>query len=159
MRELAELMTTRSGRDHLVHRSSLKHRLALLPAVQRIAVIDDAVFDADVLASVLRLVFGPDIRVRHIRFARDIRKALLDEMPQLIFLDDRLEAGVRVEKSIDTIRRAGCVTPPIVVSGLLTRSRTIELARLGVADVIHKDDIDVARVAEAVLKVLDPSRI
>jgi DNA-binding NtrC family response regulator len=148
-------MGLRSGRDHLEHRSAVKRRLAGMQPITRIAVIDDEVFDADVLASVLRLVFDPGIVVRHIRYARDIRKAIIDDRPQLVFLDDRMEAGTRAEKSIELIRRAGCTVRPIIISGMLTRARHIELMRLGVGDVIHKDDIDVARVTVAILKVLD----
>ena len=38
---------------------------------------------------------------------------------------------------------------------MLTRARYIELMKLGVADVVHKDDVNTARLSEAVLKVLE----
>jgi DNA-binding NtrC family response regulator len=145
----------RSGRDHLEHRSRLKVRLSELAPISNLLIIDDTSFDADVLASILRLVFDPGVRIRHVRFAREIRKALADEMPQLIFLDDRLGHGTSAEVSLNVIRTAGYGAAVIVMSGLLTRARRIELMKLGVGDVVHKDDINVARVAEAVLKVLD----
>jgi DNA-binding NarL/FixJ family response regulator len=145
----------RAGRDHLEHRSRLKMRLAEMPPISNIMIIDDTTFDAEVLGSVLRLVFDPNVVVRHVRNVRDIRKAVMDEVPTLLFLDDRLGHGTSAEVSLNLIRTAGCQTRAIVMSGLLTRARHIELLRLGVADVIHKDDINVARVSEAILKVLD----
>ena len=151
----ANSITSSSGRDHLEHRSRLKMRIAEMAPISNILIVDDTTFDAEVLGSVLRLVFDPAVRVRHVKFARDIRKALLEEMPQLLFLDDRLGHGTSAEVSLNVIRTAGCNTRVIVMSGLLTRARHIELMRLGVADVIHKDDMNVARVTEAALKVLD----
>ena len=148
------MIGNRTGRDHLEQRSRLKKRLAELPPIANILIIDDTVFDADVLSSTLRLVFDQDMRMRHIRFSRDIRKAVMDEVPGLIFLDDRLGHGTSAEVSLNVIRTAGCQTPPIVMSGMLTRARRIELLKLGVADVVHKDDINVARLSEAALKVL-----
>ena len=150
-----EMITNRSGRDHLELRSRLKIRLAEATTVHSILIIDDTVFDADVLSSTLRLVFGQAIRIRHIRHLRDIRKAILDEMPQLLFLDDRLGHGTSAEVSLNQIRVAECTCRAIVVSGLLTRARHTELMKLGVADVVHKDDINAARLSEAILKVLD----
>ncbi len=151
----ADFSSASCGRDHLEHRSRLKMRLSEMAPITGILIVDDTTFDAEVLGSVLRLVFDPDVRVRHIKFARDIRKAVIDEMPQLLFLDDRLGHGTSAEVSLNVIRTAGCKLPVIVMSGLLTRARQIELRRLGVADVIHKDDMNVARVTEAILKVLE----
>jgi DNA-binding NtrC family response regulator len=151
----ADFSSASSGRDHLEHRSRLKMRLSERAPITNILIVDDTSFDADVLGSVLRLVFDPEVGIRHVKFARDIRKAVLDEMPQLLFLDDRLGHGTSAEVSLNVIRTAGCQLPIIVMSGLLTRARQIELRRLGVADVIHKDDMNVARVTEAVLKMLD----
>ena len=111
-------------------------------------------FDADVLASTLRLLFGHQIRIRHVRYGRDIRKAIIDQMPDLLFLDDRLGHGFSAEVNLGMIRASGYHRLPIVMSGLLTRKRTIELLRLAVADVVHKDDIEAARLSEAILKVL-----
>ena len=95
------------------------------------------------------------MRIRHVRHLRDIRKAVLDKMPDLLFLDDRLGHGTSAEVSLNQIRTAGCTCRAIVLSGLRTRARHIELMRLGGADVVHKDDIDGVRISEATLRVLD----
>ena len=41
----------------------------------------------------------------------------------------------------------------MVVSGQATRSRKAELIALGATDVIHKDDVDSVRLAEALARV------
>ncbi len=151
----ANFSSASAGRDHLEQRSRLKIRIGEIAPISNVLIVDDTTFDAEVLGSLLRLVFDPGIKVRHVKFARDIRKAVLEEMPVLLFLDDRLGHGTSAEVSLNVIRTAGCDTRVIVMSGLLTRARRIELMRLGVADVIHKDDLNVVRVTEAILKVLD----
>ena len=42
-----------------------------------------------------------------------------------------------------------------MLSGLLTRARQITLMKLGVTDIVHKDEINTARLCEVVLKALD----
>lgn len=107
------------------------------------------------MASSLRLILGHGIKVDHARQLNDMRKVLIGKTPDLLFLDDRLGAGVIVENTLAKIRAIGYRRGVVVISGFLTRARLIELLRLGVADVVHKDDIDSARLAEAMLKVLE----
>lgn len=145
----------RTGRDHLEHRSRLKLRIATFPPVTRILIVDDTVFDAEVLASSLRLVFGQQVKTTHVRNVRAISKEIIEGRPDLVFLDDRLQHGTSAEVSLAVIRKAGYERPVIVLSGLLTRMRRNELMKLGVADVVHKDDINAVRLSEAILTVLE----
>lgn len=155
MHILREMTHKRSGSDHLVHASRLKIRLSALLPIANILIIDDTVLDAEVLSSTLRLIVGHDVRLRHVRYQRDIRAALNEEPPTVIFLDDRLGHGTSAEVSLNQIRSTGCKVPVIVLSGMLTRARQIELMKLGVADIVHKDDINGARISEAILKALE----
>ena len=136
-------------------RSRLKLRLLGLAPVVSILIVEDVARDADVLSSSLRLLFGPDLAIVHVRMIRAISKAIAEARPDIIFLDDRLSDGGSAETSLELVRAAGYRRPVVVLSGLLTRSRLIELSRLGVADVVHKDDANAVRLAEAVLKVLE----
>ena len=145
----------RTGRNHLEHRSRLKLRITKLPPVTSILIVDDVVFDADVLASSLRLVFGQGVKITHVRSLRAIRKAIVEARPDLLFLDDRLGHGTSAEVSLKIIRSVEQHVPVIVMSGLLTRSRQTELMKLGVVDVVHKDDSNAVRLSEAILKALD----
>lgn len=145
----------RTGRNHLEERSRLRMRVKALKPVRSILIIDDAAFDGDVLASSLRLVFGQGVEIVQVRNVQTIRKVVVEVKPDLLFLDDRLSHSVSAETSLDAIRRAGYTRPIIITSGLLTRARQIELGKLGVADIVHKDDCNTARLSEAVLKALD----
>ena len=155
----ASVRGSRTGRDHLEQRSRLKLLLDQLPPIASILIVDDKVFDADVMATSLRQVFAYDVRITHALTLRAIKKWRADETPDLIFLDDRLADNVSAETSLKLIAASGYKIPIIIMSGLLTRVRHIELAKLGVADVIHKDDRNSVRLAEAILKVLSPPAV
>jgi DNA-binding NtrC family response regulator len=158
MQRPVELISKYAGRDHLEERSRLNMRLGDLPPVSKVLIVDDTVFDADVLSSTLRLVFGHDIQITHVKHLRDVRKAVVDLMPDLLFLDDRLGHGTSAEVSLKIIQATDWQRKVIVMSGLLTRARNIELMKLGAGDVVHKDDINASRIAEAALKVLGAPR-
>lgn len=145
----------RTGRDHLAHRSRLQMRISKLENLSSILIVDDTVKDAEVLASSLRLVVGHDVQITHVQHLRAISRALAEGTPDVVFLDDRLGPATTAESSLSLMRAAGYVRPVIIMSGLLTRNRHIELVRLGVADVVHKDDRNTARLSEAILRVFD----
>lgn len=147
-----------SGRDHLEQRSRLKLQLQDLAPIASVLIIDDATFDGDVLASALRQVLGSSVVISQVRTMRGIAKAVADVRPDVIFLDDRLDERGAAEVSLKLIRAAGHCRPVIIVSGLLTRARQIELGKLGAGDVVHKDDRNAVRLTEAILKVMSPTQ-
>jgi len=53
-------------------------------------------------------------------------------------------------QTIPLMRGAGYTGPIIVISGQVTHSRRSGLLANGASDVIHKDDVDSVRVAEAI---------
>lgn len=145
----------RTGRDHLEERSRLRLRISALKPVQSVLIIDDVAFDSEVLASSLRIVFGHGAKITQVRNLQSIRKVIGEAKPDLIFLDDRLGHAVSAETSLEAIRQSGYARPIIIMSGLLTRARQIELGRLGAADIVHKDDCNTTRLSESVLKALE----
>ena len=82
--------------------------------------------------------------------SRDALDSLAEKPPSLTFLDDILKPSADAFLSIPELRRAGYDGPIIVVSGAVTQSRRTRLMAGGATDVIHKDDVDSVRVAEAV---------
>ncbi len=80
----------------------------------------------------------------------DAIDSIADRQPSLTFLDDILKPSADAFMSIPELRRAGYVGPIIVVSGAVTQSRRTRLIAGGASDVIHKDDLDSVRLAEAV---------
>ena len=78
--------------------------------------------------------------------------------PCLVFLDDILKPSATPSQAIPLLRNAGYAGPIIVVSGQVTHSRRSSLLADGASDVIHKDDVDSVRVAEAIARVQAPPR-
>jgi CheY-like chemotaxis protein len=153
--QILDLSGDRTGRDHLANRSRLQMRISKLAKISSILIVDDSVKDAEVLASSLRLVVGHDVQMTHVQHLRAIGRALAEGTPDVVFLDDRLGHATTAEVSLSLMRASGYTRPVIIMSGLLTRTRQIELVRLGVADVVHKDDRDTARLSEAILRVFE----
>ncbi len=66
-----------------------------------------------------------------------------------------LKPSDNAAQTLPFLRRAGYTGPVIVVSGQATRKRKSVLIEAGAADVIHKDEVDSVRVAEALHRVFD----
>lgn len=141
------------GTDHMRSRSQLAKRMRELSRLDAFLIIDDEVADAKWIVSSLKLVCGHDIRIDHVRSLGTALDALKASRPQLVFLDDRLSPVDTAINTIPFIRRAGYAGPIVVVSGATTRQRCTELIRLGAAAVLHKDDIESARVATLLIEL------
>ena len=75
---------------------------------------------------------------------------VIESKPSLVFLDDILKPSTNALQTIPLMRGAGYTGPIIVISGQVTHSRRSGLLANGASDVIHKDDVDSVRVAEAI---------
>lgn len=141
------------GTDHMRSRSQLAKQVRELPRLHEFLIIDDEIADARWLISSLKLVCGHDIRIDHVRSLGTALDALKAAQPQLVFLDDRISPVDSATNTIPFIRRAGYAGPIVVVSGAMTRQRGSELIRHGAAAVLHKDDIESARVARLLIEL------
>lgn len=139
------------GTDHMRARSELAKQVRALPRLDDFLIIDDEIADAKWLVSSLKLVCGHDIEIRHVRSLGTALDALKAALPQLLFLDDRISPVDTATNTIPFIRRAGYSGPIVVISGSMTRPRAAELIRQGAAAIVHKDDIESARVAEILI--------
>jgi DNA-binding NarL/FixJ family response regulator len=146
-------MTIGSGGDHLAKKSDSVHLSKQLPKVSNILIVEDENFDADRLRATLRVILGYDIVVRRASTLTAALDAVIADMPELVFLDDLLKPSDTASHTIPFLRRANYHGPIVVVSGQATRSRKAELIGLGATDVIHKDDVDSVRLAEALARV------
>ena len=81
---------------------------------------------------------------------------VIARQPELIFLDDYLKPADTASSTIPFLRRCGYEGPIIIVSSMVTRKRRAELAAAGADDIIHKDELDTVRVAEALTSVFPP---
>jgi CheY-like chemotaxis protein len=145
----------RTGRDYLEKRSRLTKDLAARANFKQIQVVDDDQFDADVLASLLRKLLGPAVRIEQSKSINALPRQWAGGLPDLIFLDDRLGHIGTANTAVPLLRKLGFAGPIVVTSGLLSRQRRMEVMRLGVAATLHKDDLDTLSVIECLLAVID----
>lgn len=142
-----------AGSGHLAKRADLAHTRAKQGAPQSILIIEDEAIDAERLTATLRVLFGYLAEIRWARSLSDAVVAINEQKPCVTFLDDILKPSGNASQTIPQLRHAGYKGPIIVVSGEVTHTRRSRLLTDGASDVIHKDDVDSVRVAEALARV------
>lgn len=142
-----------SGGDFLTKKSEVTKLRQQLPALSRVLIIEDESFDAKRLTATLRVIFQEGIDVHHADTLTKGVDAVIQQTPDLIFLDDFLKPSDTATQSIPFLRRADYNGPIVVVSGQVTRNRAFDLKDAGATDVIHKDDVDSVRLGEALIRV------
>lgn len=147
--------TNRSGGNFLAKKSDVTKLRLQLPGLKDVLIVDDETFDADRLQATLRVMFGYDTAMRRAATVATAVDCVLNSKPELVFLDDCLKPSDTATDTIPFLRRAGFEGPIVVISGQVTRKRRQELIGIGAAEVIHKDDVDSVRLAEALLRVYD----
>jgi hypothetical protein len=110
------------------------------------------------LSSKLRIVIGRDVSIKHLNKFHAIRRELVDNTPDLIFLevDDSFEGAL--ENCLRQINGAGYISSVIVLAEFLPFSRQVDLMKMGIGGVIHKDDAHVSAITEVILQSLDAPR-
>ena len=145
-----------SGGDFLDKKSGLTKSLKKMPKLTNVLVVDDCSTDIKRLRATLHLMFGYEIDVREANTLSSAIDQVLKHKPQLILLDDNLELSAdRACDSIPYLRRVGYEGPIVVVSGVATRRRRMDLMKAGAAEVLHKDDVDSVRINEVLPGILD----
>lgn len=147
--------SNKTGGDYLAKRSGVTKSRADLPGISDILIVEDETFDADRLKATLHLMFGYDVEIRRAATLGRALDEVIARRPEVVFLDDVLKPSDNAAQTLPFLRRAGYDGPVIVVSGQVTRNRKTVLMEAGAADVIHKDDVDSVRVAEALHHVFD----
>lgn len=148
-----------SGGDFLAKRSDLNKLRQELPRLTHVLVVEDETLDADRMKATLRVMFGYDLEVRRAATLASAVDMVLERKPELVFLDDLLKPTDNALQSIPFLRRAEFTGPIVVVSGQVTRNRRQELIEAGADEVIHKDDVDSVRLAEALVRLLKPAAV
>lgn len=144
-----------TGRDYLLKRSRLAKRLGEMATFDRIQIVDDDQFDADVLAGNLRKILGREIVIDIVRSINALHKKWSEALPDLVFLDDRLGHTGNALTTLPLIRKIGFQGPVIVVSGMMTRQRRTAVMQAGAFETLHKDDFETLSLIEILLRVLD----
>jgi DNA-binding NarL/FixJ family response regulator len=149
------MTTISSGGDFLAKKSDLAQLGKKLPRIEHVLIVEDENCDADRLRATLRVILGYDLNVRRASTLGAALDAVIAKQPELVFLDDLLKPSDTASHTIPFLRRARYEGPIVVVSGQVTRARKAELVGLGATDVIHKDDVDSARLTEALVRVFN----
>jgi DNA-binding NarL/FixJ family response regulator len=141
------------GGDFLAKKSDVTRLRQEIPTLKDVLIVEDETFDADRLTATLRVMFGYELEVRRAATLGTAVDSILKKVPDLVFLDDILKPSDNASHTIPFLRRAEFSGPIVVISGQVTRNRRVELLAAGATDVIHKDDVDSVRLAEALLRV------
>ena len=141
-----------AGGDFLARKSSATKIRLSLPEITDVLIVEDKAFDAERLKATLHVMLGYDLVIRHATTLGGAVDAVLARKPSIVFLDDYLEPNDNAADTLPYMRRAGYDGPIVVISGELDRQRRIVLMAAGAADLIHKDDLDSVRIAEALAR-------
>ena len=144
---------TGSGGDFLERKSHVTKLRQSLPELRDVLIVDDDPSDANRLKATLRVLFGYQLEVRLAATLASAVDSVLKKQPDLVFLDDILKPSDNASDTIPFLRHAKYAGPIVVVSGQVTRARQSSLVASGATDVIHKDDVDSVRLAEAMVRV------
>ena len=150
-------MKSPTGGNFLAKKSDMTKSRKGLPDVSDFLIVEDENFDADRLRATLHIMFGYTIQVRRAKTLGSALDAVIERRPELVFLDDYLKPSDNATQTIPFLRRCGYEGPIVVVSGAVDRHRRTTLIKAGAIDVIHKDDLDSVRVAEALERVHAPA--
>ena len=146
-------MKSPTGGNFLAKRSDLTKSRKGLPDISDFLIVEDENFDADRLRATLHIMFGYTIQVRRAKTLGSALDAVIERRPELVFLDDYLKPNDNATQTIPFLRRCGYEGPIVIISGAVDRHRRTTLIKAGAVDVIHKDDLDSVRVAEALERV------
>ncbi len=146
-------MKTSIGGNILAKKADITKSRMGLPSLTNVLIVEDENFDADRLKATLHIMFGYGIQVRRAKTLGSALDAVIECHPEVIFLDDYLKPNDNATHTIPFLRRCGFEGPIVVVSGAVDRQRRTTLIKAGAVDVIHKDDLDTVRVAEALARV------
>lgn len=141
------------GGNILARKADITKTRMGMPSLSDVLIVEDENFDADRLRATLHIMFGYGIQVRRAKTLGSALDAVIERHPEVIFLDDYLKPNDNATHTIPFLRRCGFEGPIVVVSGALDRQRRTTLIKAGAVDVIHKDDLDTVRVAEALARV------
>lgn len=139
-------------------RSRLAQAMKDAPPISVILIVEDDQRDSNRLASTLRSIFGYEIAIKQCRTLGTALDSMLEQQPDLLFLDDRLGPVDKAERSVPFLRSAKCTAPIILVSGHVDRRRRADFFKLGISDVIDKDELDSTSICEAVINSLKRKR-
>jgi hypothetical protein len=147
-----------TSRRYLEKRSKLRLRLLDMLCLKSVTYISEKINCFNWLSSKLRIVIGREIPIRHVSRFHAIKRELTDNTPDLIFLEVDAAFEGSLEMCIRQIQNSGLISSVIVLTEFLPFTRQVELMKMGIGGVIHKDDVHVSDIAEVILQSLEAPR-
>lgn len=141
-----------TGGAFLARKSELAIRRSGKAPPADVLIIEDEPRDAERIEATLRAMFGYAMSIRRVPTLASALDALLERLPDLIFLDDNLKPADTAADTIPLIRRCKYEGPIILLSGILNQRRRAQVVRLGAVAAIHKDALDSGSIEEALAK-------
>jgi DNA-binding NarL/FixJ family response regulator len=141
------------GPEYLIRRSALLKQVQALKRTLDVVYVEDNPLDAQKITTSLRMMFGPRINMRHAATTAAMVDLIKQIMPDILLLDDRMNNNSHADTNIPLLRKRGFTGPIVIISGVLSPSRTATLRRLGVAVIVHKDDADSLKLTEIILNL------
>lgn len=123
-----------------------------MPDLTKFLIIDDSTSDAGHLRACIRIVAGYGVDVRESSTSADALSAVKAEAPQLVFTD-HLSPTDTAFATILKLRGIGYKGPVVVVTGHRDPATRQQLLAAGAVDVVDKDDLDAALLAQTLAKV------
>lgn len=137
---------------YLERRSAMVKRVQGIGRPVRVLLVEDDASDARRLEASLRVLLGTHLSARTARTADEMLRVVGRGFePDAVVLDDKLPGGIGAEQSVAKLKATGYSGPIIIISGFFNLARRQTLARLGVAGVFDKDDVDALSLTELFL--------
>lgn len=142
-------------------RISIKHLSEWQNARQHlpldVLIVADTPADAEHLTATLRVLLGYNVPIRRAS-SHAALGSLAEHHPAHVFIVEMGYPSTGAESSTAELRRAGYDGPVIVVCNDGSHTSRTRLIAGGAIDVIHKDDLCSARIAEAFGRALKPGK-
>jgi hypothetical protein len=139
---------------YLRSRCALNQFHTQIKQVDTIAYIGGGIKEFNWLSATLRLVLGRGVRLFRIESRQGIFQNLLVIKPKVAFVNVGERRDVFLELAIAELRRAHVGTAVIAITDNIQIGSKIAHAKLGVSEVLQRDDICTERVAGSLLKIL-----
>jgi DNA-binding NarL/FixJ family response regulator len=121
-------------------------------------IVTDAPADAEHLTATLRVLLGYNVPIRRASSLDAALGSLAEHQPAYVFIVEMSYPSIDAESSTAELRRAGYDGPVIVVCNDGSHASRTRLITGGASDVIHKDDLCSARIAEAFGRAPKPGK-
>jgi CheY-like chemotaxis protein len=148
-----------TGAEFLARQSELVRTRGRLPQMADILIVGAEPASANIIGAMLRLMFGYETAIRPVGSFGAALDAVVFRTPDLILLDERVSPTTTALEALPILRRCDYAGPVLVIARAPDRALQRALLDAGAADVLDRDELDSARIAEALLRAHLPEAV